>query len=904
MPWPTPNKSFQALLVLAALCVAKIGRADSPIEQMGQETPVTLVDADAPETPAFANSAELATGTWIDRLGSVQAGGMLPTIPASTTVSVQFGSQSGRNVTGLELQPSPAREDYAVPETSDLMTSNMVQPDSPLPRSHESFEASRDDNLLLLDMTVNGTHRGSVLMMMDAQGHLFAEAQTLAKWGMKPPFPAPVDHAGHQFYDFDGLPGVQTLVSTQTMSGSAQIPPQYLAATTRSLYWNSGIAPSADNGAFLDYNLAYTDDPGLAARQLTGLFNPTVFTTRGNLSAGLLYRNQDGPLGSQPDELVRLDTTWTRDFPDKISSLRIGDALTPSNSWSRSLRFAGVQLATNFATQPTLITFPQPSIKGSAAVPTALDIFVNGSLRASQELPDGTFRIDDIPVVTGAGQIQVVTRDLLGREQLVIQDFYASHDLLRAGLSDYAVSVGALRRNYSLESNNYSEMMASAMLRRGLTSNLTVEGRFDGTGDVQVAGASANYSMTRLGVFSAALAFSHQDDIGALWQVGHQYQGRDFRFDLRFQGTSADFVQPGSDVPNDFPRLQSLVSAGTSLGDNGSVGLSFVDERFDDARLNRKLVTLNYSRPLPYSLSLNLSGSYIQQTDNDLQASLLVMKYFGGRRSASANMQRTRGSQNLRMEYRSDAPTGPGFGYRAAAYTGSSTAMEAETTWNTDYNSVQAEVRSLDGQTGWRAQANGSVAWLGNDLYANREIRDGFAVVDAGGFEGVRVYLENREMGVTDSNGRLMIPGLLPYQANRVSIDSRDLPMTVQITDTGESVAPYYRSGLLVEFDVRDARGALLRVLWPDGTPVPAGSQAQIEGQHEVYPVGHNGRLYLQGVAGKSRVIVRNNGWQCHLDLAGISGLEDNVIPNLGEFTCVKEVTARLPGNTHDSAGR
>jgi outer membrane usher protein len=145
-----------------------------------------------------------------------------------------------------------------------------------------------------------------------------------------------------------------------------------------------------------------------------------------------------------------------------------------------------------------------------------------------------------------------------------------------------------------------------------------------------------------------------------------------------------------------------------------------------------------------------------------------------------------------------------------------------------------------------------------------------------------------------------MIPGLLPYQANRISIDSRDLPMTAQVTDTGEAVAPYYRSGLLVEFDVRDTRGALLRVLWPDGTPVPEGSQAQIEGQQEVYPVGHNGRLYLQGVVGKTRVFVRNNGWQCHLDLVGISGLEDNVIPNLGEFTCVREVSAKLTDISHE----
>ena len=904
MPWPTPNKRIRVLLTLTALCVVKVSLGETPQEQGAQDARAQPSVVDTSANPTFANNAELAASNWAARLGSELVDPMLVAAPAGTALSVQFGESTSNGDSVSNSRSPPPKKASGISVTAELAASTALPPAVAQPAPNASFQSERDDRLLLLDMTVNGTHRGSVLIMVDAEGDLYAEPDTLAAWGMTRAIPEMVEHAGRVFHDFDALPGVQTQVDTRTMSGSAQIPAEYLAGTTTSLALSSGVTPRASNGAFLDYDLAYIDDPGLAASQVSGLFSPTVFTSRGNLSAGLLYRNLDGSPVSQPDELVRLDTTWARDFPDKLSSLRIGDALTPANGWSRSLRFGGIQLATNFSTQPTMITFPQPSIVGSAAVPTALDIFVNGSLRASEEVPDGTFRIDEIPVVTGAGQIQVVTRDLLGREQLVIQDFYVAHDMLRPGLSDYSVSLGALRQNYSLESNDYSEMMVSAMLRRGLTSNLTVEGRLDGTGDVQVAGGSANYSMTRLGVSSAALALSHQDNIGALWQVGHQYQGRDIRFDLRLQGTSADFVQPGVDGPFAFPRLQSLVSAGTSMGDYGSLGLSFVDERFYDAAQDRKVVTLNYSRSLPYSLSLSVSGSYIQQADSDLQASVVLMKSFGGRRSASASMQRSRELQSLRMEYRDDVPSGPGFGYRAAAYLGDSRAMEAVTTWNTDYNSMQAEVRSLDGRMGWRAQANGSIAWLGSDFYANREIRDGFAVVDTGGFEGVRVYLENREMGVTDKHGRLMIPGLLPYQANRIGIDSRDLPLTAQVTDTGEAVAPYFRSGMLVEFDVRDTRGALLRVLWPDGTPVPEGSQAQIEGQQAVYPVGRDGRLYLQGVAARTRVLVRNNGWQCHLDLPGLAGLEDNGIPNLGEFTCVREVTASLPEVTGDSAGR
>ena len=51
-------------------------------------------------------------------------------------------------------------------------------------------------------------------------------------------------------------------------------------------------------------------------------------------------------------------------------------------------------------------------------------------------------------MVNGAGQIEVVTRDLLGRETTVTQDFYASDQLLLPGLNDYALNAGFLRKNY------------------------------------------------------------------------------------------------------------------------------------------------------------------------------------------------------------------------------------------------------------------------------------------------------------------------------------------------------------------------------------------------------------------------------------------------------------------------
>lgn len=867
MTWSTPTRALKALLFLAALAVSQGVRCDLPAQGSAHVTP----GADA--LAAMDETARLTAGAWGDRFANMDDIGLsMPT--AGDAVSVRFGPSARARKRASMINDDKRPAEDSVPESKS--------------------EVAGDGQLLLLDMTVNGTNRGSVLMLVDSSGALYAEEATLAEWGMARPFPPVITHAGRKFHGFDTLPGVLTQVRTRTMTGSAQIPPEYLNGVTRSLSWNTRIKPDADLGAFLDYSLGYADDPGLAARQLSGLFSPTVFTPRGALSTELLYRELTTTQGQAGDSFIRLDTTWTSDFPGKLSSLRVGDALTPASSWSRSLRFGGIQLATNFATQPTLITFPQPSISGSAVVPTALDIFVNGSLRSSQDVPDGTFRIDDIPVVTGAGQIQVVTRDLMGREQLVVQDFYTSNQLLRPGLSDYSLSIGALRENYGLRSNDYSDMLVSATLRRGLSDQLTVEGRFDATGDVQVASGAATYSMTRLGAFSGALAISSKQSTGALWQLGHQYQGREFRFDLRLQGASKQFTQPGIDLPGAFPRMQALVYAGTSIGGLGSLGMSYIDERFHSPDMDRKVVSLNYSRTLSRDFSLNLSGSYIRQDSSEMQASVVLMKYFGGRRSVSTNMQHYGDSNSLRAEYRDDAPTGPGFGYRAAAYAGERDEFEAETTWNTKYNRLQAEVRSRDGETGFRAQADGSVAWLGGDVYVNREIKDGFAVVDTDGYEGVTVYLENREMGVTDSAGRLMIPGLLPYQANQIRMESGDLPLTAAVSKIEVAVAPYFRSGLLVEFDVRDTQGALLTVTWPDGTPVTEGSEARIVGGNEVFPVGRNGRLYLQGVSAVTQVVLSNSNWQCRLNIEAPAGMESGGIPNLGNFVCIREISAQL----------
>ncbi|MDH3505922.1 MAG: fimbria/pilus outer membrane usher protein [Gammaproteobacteria bacterium] len=758
--------------------------------------------------------------------------------------------------------------------------------DSSAASASESTAAgtSLRDQLLLLDVTMNGLGRGVTLFMRDTDGRYFVSADTLATWGVERPYPSPVIFQNRRFHPLVALAGVRMRHEAQSMTADIDIPAELLGDAFVSFSPRNLVAPTTATGAFLDYDLAYTSDSAARENSLSSLLAPTVFTRHGNLSSELLYRGDSYTLGALHDDWVRLDTTWTIDDPDQLRSIRVGDAVTLPGSWGRSVRFAGVQLASNYATQPTMITFPQPSISGTAAVPSALDIFVNGSLRSRVDVPDGAFQIDAVPVVTGAGEIQVVARDLLGREQIITQSFYASEQLLRAGLSDYSVSAGRLRNNYALESNDYGDFLVEGALRRGLSSRLTMAARFSGTANTQLAGTSILFSRQELGLSSISAAASTGDSRGTLWQVGHQYQGRKYRADLRVQGTSSGFAQPGLEIPAAFPKRQVVTSAGMSLGTRGSLGASFLTERFHETQADRRILTLSYSRSLPRGLSFSTSASQIRGEISDVQASLVVSRALGPRSATSASLFSRSDETTLRVDHRYQLPLGPGYGYRTSVFSGDEKALDAEVSVNTAYAKYSAEVRRHDAGHGWRLQTRGSIALLDGAVFAAREISDGFAVVNAGGFEDVRVYLENQEIGVTDDRGRLLVPRLRPYETNRLRLETADLPLTARIGNPSLAVSPYYRSGTIADFGIHVDTNVLLRVLDENGAPITEGARARSASRSSTSPVGLDGRLYLENVEPGILVEIVQADYVCSLELPEFD--EHQLLPDLGDVYC------------------
>jgi outer membrane usher protein len=735
--------------------------------------------------------------------------------------------------------------------------------------------------MLLVVPTVNGARREVALLVRDGAGRYYADDAALADWRVSPPYPPTVQVAGRSLRPLDALPGLAISIEERSMTADVVVPPDLVLGTRRSLApAASRVSPEAGLGGFLDYDVTFTDDSGAFEHGLSALLSPTFFTPGGSFSTGVLYAG--GVSRVEPSDVpwVRLDTAFVRDDVVHMRTLRIGDAVTPYGSWARAVRVGGVQFGTNFATQPDMITFPQPSIDGTAAVPSALDVVVNGTLRSSSEVPSGAFHLDEIPVVTGAGQIQVVTRDLLGREQVVTQDFYVSERLLKPGLDEYSVTVGAVRTNYGIESNAYGEMLATGMFRRGLSDVLTIEGRVEGTAAERSAGVTV------------ALAFSGGDSTGVLWQIGHDFQGRVYRATFRVQG-SRDFVQPGLEGLAAFPRMQAVASGGRNLGSRGSLGVSYIDERFDAAAAehDRRIVALSYMRSLSRRFVLSVSASRIVSGRNDTQAVLALTRALGPRSSVSSLATLRQDGSSARVDQRYELPAGPGFGYRTSLEAGDQRGADFEVAANTEHAYYSAEMSRLDGAHGWRAETRGSIAALGGEVFAAREISDGFAVVDASGFEGVRVYLENREIGTTNAHGRLLVPSLRPYESNQLRVESSDLPINVRVDSPALRVAPYYRSGAVASFGITATANALLRVVDRDGQAIPEGASARVDGGLS-FPVGLDGRLYLEDLHAGSIVEVASSADRCTFVLATLPASGGGV-PDLGDVVCEHAASAK-----------
>ena len=112
---------------------------------------------------------------------------------------------------------------------------------------------------------------------------------------------------------------------------------------------------------------------------------------------------------------------------------RAGDFINDGLSWTRPVRLGGAQVKSDFALRPDLVTMPLPLVSGTVAVPSTVDVLVNGDRVFSQQVQPGPFQIPQLPVVSGASTISMAVTNALGRQVLQNLAVLRQRRIARAG---------------------------------------------------------------------------------------------------------------------------------------------------------------------------------------------------------------------------------------------------------------------------------------------------------------------------------------------------------------------------------------------------------------------------------------------------------------------------------------
>jgi outer membrane usher protein len=743
----------------------------------------------------------------------------------------------------------------------------------------------------VLEVTLNPEVDGEMMVVLRGDGGvLYLQDEDFAKLRLHLPPTQPTLFEGRRYYAPAAIRGSTVTIDEARQRAVISVPAwaietTHLSAAERR---SPAITPSSPGG-FLNYQLYAQQVEG----QNSGGLSAEVGLFAG---AGVLTNTMVGRSGDGQDSMIRLDTTYTRDFPDQLETLSLGDAISDAGSWGDSVRYAGIRWSRNFALRPDLLTTPLLTTGGMATVPSTVDVFVNNQLVSTSQTPAGPFVVDRLPTVSGTGDVSVVVRDALGREQVVTQSFYSSTSLLAPGLTQYSFDLGSIRDDYALASDHYGSTLGEATYRRGITDTLTLEGHAEYLEHYQhAAGLDAAIGIGKVAVLTLTTA-NGADPGGSGWLtgVGIEHRGSRFSFVASNFWASSNFAQIGQALePAQRLRQRSLAQTGYSLGRFGSISLAYVRQEYRDSP-TQQTISLTQSANFGRSGTLNLTLTRVLTADggpsfstpnqNSTSVYLIYVIPLGGRRAATVSALGGTGSgapaNALVGSLIESPPIGPGTGYRLSA----SSAGDYDADLRQQFASADMEVEAVRNQgiEGRSAYFTGAMTLLDGQLNETRQVNGSFAMVDVGGLPGVPVYVENQLTAYTDSTGRALLYNLRPYEANHISISPTELPLDTAIASSSTIVAPPFRSGVVARFPVERIRGGTFRLVTDDGKPVPVGALVKLKGK--LFPVVLDGMVYVIGYDHGMAAEASWSGGHCNFRLDPPPN--DDPLPDMGTVRC------------------
>lgn len=779
------------------------------------------------------------------------------------------------------------------PESAESTSGDTVEPkrgSAPVPnetstRTEAGGRAS--DSLtetLYVTVSVNGNTVADFMQVVrNARGKYFAppECFTAARLGI--PNASVLSLAGRSFLPLDAVEGLSYKFNEGQQSldlavPAAQFELSHINARPRTAYTPTAPSP----GFFLNHDFQFL---GIGRNvQAAGSFEAVGFGFGGVVSNSLIVGDM-----TSSHSVHRLNSQFVREFPQRMRVLTLGDSLSRGGSWTRQLHFLGVEWASNFAIQPSFVPFALPGVQGQAAEPSTLDLYVNNVRTMNRPVNAGPFTIDNIPIITSQGDIQMVLTDALGRQQVVTTSYISNPTLLRAGVHDFNYQAGLLRWGIGTALDSYHTLFASGGHRFGVTDRFTVGADGEAAGTSQSVGAAGYWGVFPVGILSGGVGISHSAfGIGTLSHAELSHRTPKFGLGGRVQFATKSFRQLGLGEIGS-PRIQIQTQASYSFHSRATAGLAYVQQAYYRSPFASTSAFRTVSGSLNFRVGhlgyLSWTTNYTPAAKERVSAYMTLTVPLGLRRSAMLSSSYNGGNVSGTAMLSKSLPLGDGIGYRAR-YSSDNSSVDAGFDKQNRWGTYTVEAGKNRTDTSYRLQERGSLAFVQDRIIPTRWLNDSFALVDLTGIKGVRVYANNQYVTKTDRRGLALVP-MVPYDANSVRLDDQGVPVEMNMDLNERVVVPMTRSGVLVRFEASQNRGMIIVVRLPDGAPVPAGAEVRVEPMGSTTTAGYDGEVYVENLVLPASLVLHWDGKQCRTDIPPTT--TGHPLSRIGPLTCARQ---------------
>lgn len=641
--------------------------------------------------------------------------------------------------------------------------------------------------------------------------------------------------------------------------------------------WYKPEVAQSSTGVLNNYDLyIYRPHQGGSTNSLFAeqrFFSPLGVLKNSGVYVKNQYKRIDKQTSFNNDGYHRYDTTWQFDYPKSATSFLLGDIITGNKTtWGSSVRLGGFQVQKNYSTRPDLITYPLPQFKGQAALPSTVDLIINGQKASSNEVQTGPFILNNVPFINGQGEAVVVTTDAVGRQVSTTVPFYISNSLLKPGLLDYSLSLGKIREDYGIKNFSYGDFASAFDARYGVSDWLTVEGRSELSSDLQLVGLGSIVKLSNLGVLSTSVTQSWADksvaqdkfkDIdGKQYTIGYSYNKKRFGFSIIHNQRDDEYA--------DLSRLQysDLISVNSNKSTtantyfatkkSGTFGVGYIDTNANG--FENQFLNLSWAPVLPSYMSgmtVSLTANHDFKENEWSGAFQLSIPFFNRRSTVNTGYSFNPHGDNGYANFNHSVPSEGGFGFDLTRryYENGSDHNQARVNYRNHYINTDVGLTGHNDYNYWFG-LSGSVVYMSGGLFAANRLGESFALIDTNQIPDVLVRYENSLIGRSNKNGHIFVPSVTPYYSGKYSIDPIDLPSNITITQVEQRNAAKRGSGILINFPVKQSITANVYLIQSDGKPLPVGAVVHRQEQESSY-VGMDGIAYLENLDENNMITVQ-----------------------------------------------